>query len=198
MKLNEQEKTERKQHIVNASKACFVRKGFHNTSMQDICNEAGMSAGNLYRYFNSKEEIIEAFAAQEMDWMRTAIQDVPSSNDMVQAITDTAFWTASTLIQENEAEMIAELLAEAGRNPRINAIYVKFNKQLIAEISAVLTTAKDNGVISPLHEQEITAQTLISLVDGLAMHKIVNPDFDLMKLRPALATMIEALLGVQK
>jgi AcrR family transcriptional regulator len=33
--------------------------GFHQTSMQQICSEAGMSAGNVYRYFPSKEAIIE-------------------------------------------------------------------------------------------------------------------------------------------
>ena len=45
--------------------ACFARSGFHKASMQDICAEAGMSAGNLYRYFRSKEAIIAAIAEAE-------------------------------------------------------------------------------------------------------------------------------------
>ena len=39
---------------------CFVRSGFQGASMQQICAEAGMSPGALYRYFPSKEAIIEA------------------------------------------------------------------------------------------------------------------------------------------
>ncbi len=44
--------------ILAAAERCFVRSGFHQTSMQEICAEAGMSPGNLYRYFPSKEALI--------------------------------------------------------------------------------------------------------------------------------------------
>ena len=53
------------QRILAAAMACFARSGFHKASMQDICAEAGMSAGNLYRYFRSKEAIIAAIAEAE-------------------------------------------------------------------------------------------------------------------------------------
>src|ERR1700735_5820825 len=46
-------------HIVAAAERAFVRFGFHATSMQNVAEEAGMSAGNLYRYFPSKEAIVE-------------------------------------------------------------------------------------------------------------------------------------------
>src|SRR6476646_7997324 len=48
------------QRIMDAAKICFVRSGFQGASMQQICAEAGMSPGALYRYFPSKEAIIEA------------------------------------------------------------------------------------------------------------------------------------------
>src|SRR6187401_2532903 len=48
------------QRIMDAAKTCFVRSGFQGASMQQICAEAGMSPGALYRYFPSKEAIIEA------------------------------------------------------------------------------------------------------------------------------------------
>src|SRR3954471_12703655 len=53
------------QRILSAAMACFARSGFHKASMQDICAEAGMSAGNLYRYFRSKEAIIAAISEGE-------------------------------------------------------------------------------------------------------------------------------------
>src|SRR5699024_2985880 len=37
---------------------CFVRNGFHHTTMQDIFAESGLSAGAVYRYFRSKAELI--------------------------------------------------------------------------------------------------------------------------------------------
>src|SRR4026209_3004031 len=63
---------DRRGEILAAARACFARAGFHQTSMQSSCTEAGMSPGNLYRYFRSKEDIIAGIA--ERDRAETAQQ----------------------------------------------------------------------------------------------------------------------------
>ncbi|MEJ0022097.1 MAG: helix-turn-helix domain-containing protein [Alphaproteobacteria bacterium] len=50
----------RKRQIMEAALACFRRKGFHQSSMQEICAEAHLSSGAIYRYFPSKTDIIAA------------------------------------------------------------------------------------------------------------------------------------------
>ncbi len=50
--------SDRRAEILAAAERCFARSGFHQASMHEICLEAGMSPGNLYRYFPSKEAII--------------------------------------------------------------------------------------------------------------------------------------------
>src|SRR3954454_5040443 len=64
-RANAQLQSDRRAGILEAAERCFSRSGFHKASMQDICAEAGMSAGNLYRYFRSKETIIAAIAEAE-------------------------------------------------------------------------------------------------------------------------------------
>ena len=49
----------RRDHIAAAAERAFVRHGFHAATMQQVAEEAGMSAGNLYRYFPSKEALVE-------------------------------------------------------------------------------------------------------------------------------------------
>ena len=56
---------ERRAVVLAAAERAFVRLGFHATSMQNVAEEAGMSAGNLYRYFPSKEAIVEALCAND-------------------------------------------------------------------------------------------------------------------------------------
>jgi AcrR family transcriptional regulator len=48
---------ERKQQIWQAALACFGRKGYHLTTMDDIVAESGLSKGALYWYFKSKKEL---------------------------------------------------------------------------------------------------------------------------------------------
>ncbi|HET9618153.1 MAG TPA: helix-turn-helix domain-containing protein, partial [Pseudolabrys sp.] len=57
-RANAQLQSDRRAEILNAAERCFARAGFHQSSMQEICTEAGMSPGNLYRYFPSKEALI--------------------------------------------------------------------------------------------------------------------------------------------
>jgi len=195
MKTSEQTIVDKKAEILEAAHACFVRKGFHNTTMQDICQQAGMSAGNIYRYFDSKEKIIEVFAQEELQWMKIAIADVPSSPNLLQAILDTIFWTATTLTEENKSELIAELFAEAGRNPRVNAIYTKFHKQLSQHVCHMLQELEDNNLLRCVHDKQLVAKILISLVDGIVLGKIITPDFDMTNMRPVIETMIKSLFA---
>ena len=194
MKLNREARKEKQSHILEAAEQCFMRKGFHQTSMKDICTEAGMSAGNLYRYFDDKEAIIEAFATQELTWLRAAIGELPAVEGLVDAIVDTVVWTAATMMQDGKAELTAELFAEAGRNPKINAIYVKFNRQLVEEIVVALRTSIGNGIITPIISETQIARILIALVDGLVMQKIINPELDPAPLRPGVEATVRALL----
>lgn len=51
---------ERKRNVVNAAQKLFIEKGFQNTSIQDILEEAKISKGTFYNYFNSKRECLIA------------------------------------------------------------------------------------------------------------------------------------------
>jgi len=52
--------------ILDAAEARFRRYGFAKTTMAELAGDCGMSAGNLYRYFNNKEEIGAQVAARCM------------------------------------------------------------------------------------------------------------------------------------
>jgi AcrR family transcriptional regulator len=41
----------RRRQILEAAAVCFRRRGFHQATMQEICSEAGISPGALYRFF---------------------------------------------------------------------------------------------------------------------------------------------------
>lgn len=68
---------ERKHEILEAASRAFRESGFHATGMRDIANALGMTVGNLYYYFNNKQELL-AFCQDETvsrllrlaDWVR--------------------------------------------------------------------------------------------------------------------------------
>ena len=69
----------RRRQILDAALDCFRRRGFHQTSMQEICAAAGISAGALYRYFGSKAEIITAITKPGTNKTNPVAGDVRSN-----------------------------------------------------------------------------------------------------------------------
>src|SRR6201747_3033356 len=55
---------DRRFQILKAAMICFAKRGFHQTSMQNISEEAGISVGLIYRYFISKEAVISAITEE--------------------------------------------------------------------------------------------------------------------------------------
>ena len=71
---------ERRQRILEGSERAFVRNGFHATTMQRIAEELGMSAGNLYRTFPSKEAIVEGLCELDQAELAQAFAELMADN----------------------------------------------------------------------------------------------------------------------
>lgn len=56
-KLHDHDVERNQINIEEAALRVFTRQGFHGTTVRDIANEAGVSLGNIYNYFKTKEEI---------------------------------------------------------------------------------------------------------------------------------------------
>lgn len=58
MNLRERKITKKKEDILRSASLVISRKGFHNTTMEDIAAELLMTKGSLYYYFKNKEELL--------------------------------------------------------------------------------------------------------------------------------------------
>ena len=76
----------RRQQILDAAEACFSRNGFHKTTMQDIIAESELSAGAIYNYFKSKDEIIESIASDRHYIEREVIQNSTADSTLPDAL----------------------------------------------------------------------------------------------------------------
>ena len=115
----------RRRQILDASIDCFAREGFHRTSMTQIIAEAGVSAGTIYLYFTSKEEIVEAIA-EERHALESALASTALANpDTRQALHDLAGGYVDWLsdpIEQKRRRVTVQVWAEALRNERVASI----------------------------------------------------------------------------
>lgn len=76
MRLKEKLKQEKKLQIIRTACKLFAQKGFYNTTIPDIAEELGMSAGNLYNYFSSKEELAKEIMITASSWVAERIREI--------------------------------------------------------------------------------------------------------------------------
>ena len=65
-KVSAEHKEQVRQRLIDAARDVVLRDGHEGATTRAIVNEAGLSAGALYTYFSSKEELFEAIAEQAL------------------------------------------------------------------------------------------------------------------------------------
>jgi AcrR family transcriptional regulator len=104
---------------LQAAAVCFARSGFHGASMSEISKEAGMSAGHIYNYFDSKEAIIMAFVDLESEHVAAQLRELGSKDDPLQSMIDDAPRHIDENLDPHFFQLPMEMFAEAARNPKI-------------------------------------------------------------------------------
>lgn len=73
-KVSDAYRTARRDEIIVAALRCFAAKGYQRTSMADIIDESGLSAGAIYGHFTGKKELFAAVAGRVLDARRGELQ----------------------------------------------------------------------------------------------------------------------------
>jgi len=167
----------RRQQILEAAMSCFGKKGYYNTSMQDIVAASGLSKGAIYWYFKSKKEIfLELMDIWEIDFshrMKDILASGPSAVEILKNLGRMIFREAKDRPEfiHTLAEFWSHSVHDAEVAARMRAYYADwmvFFEQLVQDGIA-------RGEIPP---QDSKALTVLfgSIVEGTFVLYIVNPD----------------------
>lgn len=175
--------------IAAAAVRCFLGRGFHQTSMQDIADAAGVSMGLLYRYFPSKDAIIET--AAEIDRAETLAQiaALATAKDVVKALESLARSQIEAAREPGYMALVTEIAAEAARNKAIRSLVTRDEAAIRDALIAALAAQRKAGRIKPVNLPAFAA-LFLALIDGLAYRAELDPALDvdaaLAAFRPAL------------
>jgi AcrR family transcriptional regulator len=168
-KVTDQYRDARRDQILSAARRCFLRDGFHATSMQDLFAEAGLSSGAVYSYFASKDDVIAAIAEENMRDVVAMIHDVASSQP--DRPVGTILADIFTLLDAKDArEGLAGLAvlawSEALRNPVLASRFADLFAQMRADLTEVVRNHQGAGNLPRQVPAESLAAVLISIVPG--------------------------------
>ena len=186
---------ERRQRILEAGERAFVRNGFHATTMQHVADEVGMSAGNLYRYFPSKEAIVEGLCELDQVEMAQAFAELMADNLHIAEAMRCGFRKHVLLKPPEKARLLVEIWAEAGRNPRVAQLTRAIDAGVRARVEGLMDAAKAAGVAAPNLDSRFGARFFVTFVAGLFKRMAIEDDFDPEAETPMAIGVLKALLA---
>ncbi len=182
----------RKQQVIEAAATCFSQRGFHQTTMQDICKQAELSPGAVYRYFESKEDIIAAMVDERRREGVGLVEAITSrTEDTLSALDEIAKAFFSRLEDPQGCALDIELWAEAQANPRIRESLRVDMADVNATLTEFLRRAQERGEMNPALDAKSISQVMESFFYGLILQRSVDPSIEVWPY----VSVIKAMMG---
>jgi AcrR family transcriptional regulator len=171
----------RRQQILAAARRCFLRSGFHATSMQDVIAEAGLSVGAVYRYFKSKHEIVSAIAGETVGGINVALAEIAEhrppyplvdSMDRVLAVID------EQTGPDGMFRLALQVWAETVRDATLAAMVAEKYALLRETFNLIARQARDAGELPADTDTDAVGSVLFGMIPGYALQRVLvgQPD----------------------
>jgi AcrR family transcriptional regulator len=180
-RLSTELRDQRRQHILASAWRCFSRDGFHVTSMDDIIAATGMSSSAVYRYFRSKDELIEASAEEALTLLRGFFarmldtEPTPTPADIIMGLVK-ELANRPTGLDYDLSKIAMHSWAEALRRPQTAEQTSAFYRGVHGHLTELARRWRTAGYLTAEANPEDVATVLVTLMPGLIVNQhLVDP-----------------------
>ncbi|MGH1378562.1 MAG: TetR/AcrR family transcriptional regulator [Alphaproteobacteria bacterium] len=158
----------RENEILKSATKCFAERGFHQTSMRDIAKEAGLSLGNIYRYFENKEALIKAFIEIENQETSQAFEQLSHEKNFKKSLKVLAKYIIVELSNKHELALYLDIFSEALRNKDVMNVIKEEKTEAL--FSQALIDAKQKGKIKLTCSPEATTLAIMASIENTGLY----------------------------
>jgi AcrR family transcriptional regulator len=167
----------RRQQIIDAARVCFLRNGFHQTSMQDVIREASLSVGAVYRYFPSKNDLIMALAGQVLDEVAAVFADLGSADPPLHiavAMQRGVDFAAANTGPDGTLRLAMQVCGEALTDATLSEFVRDFYQRLRGLIITMAEQVRQAGGLPADADPTAVGSVLCALLPGYALQRILT------------------------
>lgn len=179
---------ETRDKILEATRRLIASKGLDGTTIKAICDDAGVLPGSFYNLFDSKEQAILSVVRQAID----AIDPDPDHKG-TDTLSDLIDAYIRFVTEEGDLARVYIRLAISGgaNNSEIRGRTMRHHEARVARFAAAM--ARTHPELSQA-ETDRRAETLVSALNGITLHRVLDPEFNVAI--HARALLSDALAGV--
>ncbi len=167
---NEKIREERKKQILNVALEVFADNGFASTSIAKIAQNAGMSKGLMYNYFESKEDLVTQIMVQGLEVMTESFdknKDGVLTENELHYFIDNSFSTLESNLPFWRMYFMVLLQPEVYK-----IIMPHLHKTLAPFMQTAMTYFANSGYEDPEAEMRFFS----AIMDGVGLHFILDPE----------------------
>lgn len=193
-RVSDQHLAARREQILAAATRCFARNGFHETSMQDVIAEAGLSVGAVYRYFKSKDELRGAVAAENVGALLAELATIADHEpalpvaDAMSAVVD--LLESRLTAPDGVARIAIQAWSAALFDPELGEFIQGVLWNLRAQFVRIARRAHQAGHLPATADPEAVGAALMSIAPGYIVQHTLIGDPDAATLRAGLRTLL--------
>jgi len=135
-----------------------------------------MSAGHIYNYFDSKDDIIAAFVQQNMDRVSAIMRNLEQQDDPLQAVLDGIEDHVREALDPCIWKLPLEIYAEASRNPKIAQLVQQADQHSRSQFVTILKAGRETrGLAVDDALLDSRCDVLIAIFEGLPLRALHHP-----------------------
>lgn len=199
-KVTEAHVEARRAQILEAACHCFSEKGYHQTTVRDICERAGLSAGAVYGYFKSKDEILEAVAELGRRSTRALLglgrgedEEAPSLAEILGKVMELV---DSELIRES-SRLDVRMWGEALHTPQLRKLFLEAGANIIEPLADATRRGQEGGEIAAGLDPEAVARVCVALALGFTVQIAMDPEADLSRCPAVVSALLDGSFAVR-
>ncbi|MEV4508750.1 TetR/AcrR family transcriptional regulator [Dactylosporangium sp. NPDC049525] len=184
----------RREQIIEAATRCFLRNGFHQTSMQDVIKEAGLSVGAFYRYFDSKAALIKAIAGEKISVVQATADHLLAQDPappLLAVIDDLLRQIDVNLTDDGTVRIAVQVWGEAVHDPQFAALIAEIYGKIRGNAVALAQRAQENGQVPADADPGAIGSAIFGLIQGYILQRVLVGKID----RDTYMRGIDALMG---
>jgi AcrR family transcriptional regulator len=190
----------RKQQILDAAMECFAREGFHRTTMKHIVDESGLSPGAIYKYFSSKDQIIDAIARERHAQEHALLSSVIEEDDKAQSLQQLAraFFANFAGGEYKKARRVGvEVWAEALRNPEVLKTVRRGVDEPRKLLARIVTRCQERDEIPSHIDADDFARVIIAIFHGFVLQQAWDSRIEAHQFLAIIDCLLDALAAPQ-
>ena len=185
----------RQMQIVQAAMQCFQRKGYENTTIDDIAAEYGLSKGSIYWYYPSKKDILIAVFNHMISQLFAHYGSLVSSPISArQKLTQMVHVMAQMLLREHESyRPFMVLMSVAYEEEELRRISASLHEQAERMVVEILRQGEKAGEFV-VPNKRLTTALMIATAEGLFTRQMLLNDLNLEEIEGEAENIIEHFL----